>query len=363
MTSDQNIPTGIIEVLRDALDRPIAFHRVFVKLTGSVTAALMLSQAVYWSKRANTNDEGWFFKTAAQWEDETGLSRFEQEGARKALKRSSFWKEELRGVPAKMHYRVDIKALTSELVRYAESDASQNKPNKNARLLKTSKLGCGKAASKIADNQHTSTLESSEHNKGVSETTTETIKTTTPLTPLNPVTGSTGGDPGGGRVLIEKAIAGTLLANADIGRIMRAAVKYNRCFEEISLTVDILDQQYQQSKRKIEDSTALVVTALKEGITLPDGYIPKAQREAEDEARREAVRQKNDQLRKAEEDEKQVYAQAEITLMTLSEKDREQLFDEARAGVHKSLRASSKAVKSMALQIIIAKARAPDNTK
>ena len=33
--------------LLQLLDRPIAFHRCFVTLTGSVTAALMLSQALY----------------------------------------------------------------------------------------------------------------------------------------------------------------------------------------------------------------------------------------------------------------------------------------------------------------------------
>jgi hypothetical protein len=36
--------------LIDLLDRPIAFHRIFVELTGSVLAAVMLSQAFYWSR-------------------------------------------------------------------------------------------------------------------------------------------------------------------------------------------------------------------------------------------------------------------------------------------------------------------------
>lgn len=89
-------------------DRPIAFHRGFVTLTGSVTAALMLSQAVYWSQRS-LNPAGWFYKTADDWEEETGLTRREQETARKRLRRFPWWQEELRkanGVPT-LYYRID----------------------------------------------------------------------------------------------------------------------------------------------------------------------------------------------------------------------------------------------------------------
>jgi hypothetical protein len=59
-------------------DRPIAFQRPFVELTGSVTAALFLSQAYYWSSRTTLQD-GWFYKTREEWEEETGLTRYELE--------------------------------------------------------------------------------------------------------------------------------------------------------------------------------------------------------------------------------------------------------------------------------------------
>ena len=73
--------------IKDLLDRPIAFQRVFVTLTGSVTAALMLSQAVFWNKRVSVEKDGWFYKTIDEWQDETGLTRYEQETARKKLKK------------------------------------------------------------------------------------------------------------------------------------------------------------------------------------------------------------------------------------------------------------------------------------
>ena len=88
------------------LDRPVAFQRAFKTITKNTVAALFLSQAWYWSKRHN-NDDGWFYNTQEDWEEETGLTRFEQETARKILKRLSILEEKRVGVPAKLYYRLD----------------------------------------------------------------------------------------------------------------------------------------------------------------------------------------------------------------------------------------------------------------
>ena len=100
----------------DALDRPIAFHRVFVEWTGSVNAALMFSQAVYWTKRTS-DASGWFYKTQEDWTEETGLTRFEQEGARKLLRKSGMWDEKRKGIPAKLHYRLKVEKLQTRLLK------------------------------------------------------------------------------------------------------------------------------------------------------------------------------------------------------------------------------------------------------
>ena len=93
---------------------PIAFHRVFVTLTGSVTAALMLSQAIYWTRRTDDAD-GWFWKTQSGWEKETGLTRYEQESARERLRALGFWEEKHREMPSKLFFRVDESALNEAL--------------------------------------------------------------------------------------------------------------------------------------------------------------------------------------------------------------------------------------------------------
>lgn len=86
--------------------RPLVLHRIFVEITGDIKTALLLSQACYWSQRTNDED-GWFWKTGEEWEEETGLTRKEQERARKELKELSLMSETLRGLPAKMYYRVE----------------------------------------------------------------------------------------------------------------------------------------------------------------------------------------------------------------------------------------------------------------
>lgn len=118
--------------MKKLFDRAIAFNRVFVDLTGSVTSALLLSQACYWSQRT-TSEDGWFYKTQEEWEEETGLTRYEFENARK--KAEKYLKYELRGLPAKGHYFVDWEAI------YQDCGISANKigENQQTRLGKTSK--------------------------------------------------------------------------------------------------------------------------------------------------------------------------------------------------------------------------------
>jgi hypothetical protein len=96
--------------LRVLLGPPIAFHSCLVPVAGSITAALMLSQAIYWSPRTD-DPGGWFYKTRDQWSKETHMSRWEQEAARKLLVNRGLMEEKRVGMPAKLHYRVDFERL------------------------------------------------------------------------------------------------------------------------------------------------------------------------------------------------------------------------------------------------------------
>lgn len=148
------------------LDRPIAFQRAFVTVTGSINAALLLSQIVYWSQRTSDPD-GWFYKTQADWRDETGLTRRELDTARKALRELGLIAEELRGLPAVVHFQLQEKALRKKcLEAVPEVVEDRNRGRKRTNLLAES------ANHRLAESANVM----SSKRPTITETTTETTQ-------------------------------------------------------------------------------------------------------------------------------------------------------------------------------------------
>ena len=100
-------PALLLEILGQA---PIVFHRIFVDITGSVTAALWLSYALYALEERRAGDDGWFSKSQDEWQRDTGLTRREQETARKRLRALELL-EERRGMNLPLTFRVDCLRL------------------------------------------------------------------------------------------------------------------------------------------------------------------------------------------------------------------------------------------------------------
>lgn len=106
------------ELLLEVFAEPIMFHRCYVALTGSVTAALVLSYASYATEQiADESDgDGWFMKTVAQWQRDTGLTRTDLETARRKLKALGLWEERRHGrLPAPLQFRINQAALFEQL--------------------------------------------------------------------------------------------------------------------------------------------------------------------------------------------------------------------------------------------------------
>ena len=103
--------------LKQLLERPVAYHRIFAAIGGGASAGLMLSQAMYWTSRTQ-DATGWFYKTATDWEFELGLSRWEVEGARRKLRTLGLLREEKRGIPMKIYYRLELEALAEAVNGY-----------------------------------------------------------------------------------------------------------------------------------------------------------------------------------------------------------------------------------------------------
>ena len=108
------------ELLLQVFDLPVSFHRCLVPITGGVVPALMLSQAIWISQTDDLCADGWFARSQDQWTEETGLSRWEQETARRALRGAGFLEERRIGMPAKLWYRVRAESVWQALRLHAE---------------------------------------------------------------------------------------------------------------------------------------------------------------------------------------------------------------------------------------------------
>lgn len=126
-----------IKAVTALLERPVAYHPVLAKAFKSVPAAAMLSQGIYWQQKSN-DPNGWFWVTADQWWEQTGVTEESQQTARKVLRNAGVWEEKLMGLPAKMHYRVNVETLVAVISGYLESGKqvavdSRNKKPENPR--------------------------------------------------------------------------------------------------------------------------------------------------------------------------------------------------------------------------------------
>lgn len=104
--------------------RYVAYYPSLAELTGSPKAALMLGHAMYMTRvvmEKQPNRGGWFWKTAKEWKQVSGLSIREVETARKMLLKDGILQESRRGMPAKLWFRVDLDRLAMMLCQYANT--------------------------------------------------------------------------------------------------------------------------------------------------------------------------------------------------------------------------------------------------
>jgi hypothetical protein len=102
--------------------RSIAFNPFYARISG-VKAGLLLSQAMYWQE--NVGVDKWFYKTQQEWQSETCLTRTEQESARKTLRRLGLLEEKVAGMPAKIHFRVNLTSLADRLSEFQPAETTQ----------------------------------------------------------------------------------------------------------------------------------------------------------------------------------------------------------------------------------------------
>ena len=145
-------------------EKPVAYNRVYSKITGSITAGLLLSQLVYWSKAMGYNE---FYKTDKDFSDELGMSVKEIRGAKNKLKKQELVDVKVKGVPAKSYYTVNIekiiKIITESKVKTLNKKQTEKENNRNSSLYKRDKLVCTKRANKNRQKGQTITENTTEN--------------------------------------------------------------------------------------------------------------------------------------------------------------------------------------------------------
>jgi hypothetical protein len=93
----------------------------FIRLTNNLNAALLLSQALYWSQRTYYPG-GWFWKSQKEWTQETSLTRGETERARKLLREKGFLEEKQEVPGGPLFFRINEQKLWEALTNLAQDE-------------------------------------------------------------------------------------------------------------------------------------------------------------------------------------------------------------------------------------------------
>lgn len=107
--------------------RTIAVYRCLIDLAGSLKAAAMLSQLIYWTRVSKevAEREGWIYKTIAQMEEETGLTKREQGVCRDKLESLNLIVVSRKNQGGKLAFKVNLDELACAVARLHGYDTEQ----------------------------------------------------------------------------------------------------------------------------------------------------------------------------------------------------------------------------------------------
>ena len=105
-------------IMKELGQKPIAVYSIYVDLTGSLSAGVLLSQITYWAEKM-----GWeeFYKSDAELMQETRLTQSEFKTAKKIITQSPFLSIERKGAPFRTYYQVNFEELETVLHQFSSS--------------------------------------------------------------------------------------------------------------------------------------------------------------------------------------------------------------------------------------------------
>jgi hypothetical protein len=134
--------------LAELLGPPHSYHRKLAAVGGGVHAGLLLSRTMYLTRlHVHRPEAGWITRPIEWWTRELGLTRREQETARRELQQAGVWEETVFGVPRSLYVRVRLDELLN-LLRESGGDPQTVAPIQVAVLPQavmavSANQGCG----------------------------------------------------------------------------------------------------------------------------------------------------------------------------------------------------------------------------
>ncbi len=122
--------TEVFELIKEfagqsnILTVPVAF----IRYAGSLEAALLLSQILYWTDKT---EDGWFYKSYADWEKEITLNEYDIRKAAKSLKDKGVLETRLKkanGAPT-VHYRLKEAEFSESILQFLKNPTCENSRN------------------------------------------------------------------------------------------------------------------------------------------------------------------------------------------------------------------------------------------
>ena len=139
------------------LGSPVAYYPKLTKITGGVKETIFLCQLLYWQGKQGSKD-GWIYKTQQEFTEETGLSRWEQETARKNLVRKGFLETKYSGIPRRLYFRLNIENINKAWAEFVSSD--KHVETQHTSVWENHMQECGNPTYKDVETPHTSVLKS-----------------------------------------------------------------------------------------------------------------------------------------------------------------------------------------------------------
>ena len=107
-------------------EKPVLFNPGLGRISKSAIAGLFMSQLLYWHQKGRNKD--WTYKTINEFKEETCLTRSEQERAIKIWKELGVLEVELRSIPRRRFFKINLGRL-EELLK-AERKRRRAESNK-----------------------------------------------------------------------------------------------------------------------------------------------------------------------------------------------------------------------------------------